>query len=129
MFDRLVHAHAELVEDSYDEEWLQAKLEWRRAGGIVARRLAEDLGGTATFNAGGHAVAGDHTLLAPNVYLQLCGMHYPWGSVMYRRATPEDKYGTRSENQWAHLPCDEAAYQDLLAKLRALASTNNGAFQ
>lgn len=115
MFAALVAAHRGVV--PYDEV---SKGRWQRAGARVARRFAKDLGGKASWNPGGIAVEGDHSVCAPGCWLELCGSRYPWGSLLFRKATPEDKYGACSINQWAPLPSNEDEYQALLAKVRAL---------
>jgi len=119
-FVQIRNAHAALRTAEYPDGFATAKAAWKNEGAKLARKLAKDLGGKASWNAGGPAAAGDHSVTGPNCWVELCGMHYSWGQVMYRRASPMDKYGMRSQNQWAELPRDEAAYQELLAKVRAL---------
>lgn len=112
MFKDLCAAH-----NSIDDEGTKER--WRKAGGRVARRLAKDLGGKASWNPGGIAVEGDHSVITPTSWIQLCG----WAgrqSFLYRKASPEDKYGTRSSNCWAPLPSTEEEYQALLVRVRAL---------
>jgi hypothetical protein len=118
------------------------KAEFAHAGQAFFRALAADLGvpktwvatynqtpsthKTVSYNAGGFAVAGDHSLTAPEfgLYLTLSCRHaLAVKDGYFRMSTPDAPYGAlpRSVNIWVCWPSTLDEYTNLLQRLQTCA--------
>lgn len=78
------------------------KARFHKEGAALLRKLLKKLGGKGEVysNKGGIAVPGEVCLKTPKLWLQIVGWD---GKVLFRAASKEDPWGTRSANNWAEV--------------------------